>query len=250
VPPLKRLGQPLRLTIDLTDQFNNIHRQRGVVFTSVSPATTTLQAVSEATHSLPTKLQRDVASVLKSEVVRYQTNGRERGGLGSLTITAQGRRMESGFSDWRTLGSAHEQSIVPANAEVTVSSDNWDRLMRIHQASAPEDQEVMNAFLLQRVDNALEYATVAYLVAWFFLSIGRIGGFLRVAGDRLSPPSQIALNRFAFSDSLRLLDLLLHYQPGTFDEEKLEQIEVGLTGVSEHPFRIHERIAAIRASRI
>jgi hypothetical protein len=249
VPPLKRLGEPLRLTLDLTDQFNNVHRQRGVVFSSTL-AIAPPQARSEPIHALPTKLQRDLASVLKSEVTRYQTNGRERGGLGGLTITTQGRRMEFGFTDWRRSGSAQEQSIVPAEAEVAVSSDNYDRLIRIYQASGSDDREAMSTFLLERVDNTLEYAAVAYLIAWFFLSTGRIGAFLQVARDRLATPSDVPLNRFAFSDSLRLIDLLLHYQPGTFDESALDRLEAGLVGVSEHAFRIHERISAIRASRI
>jgi len=250
VPPLKDLGQPLRLTIDLIDQFNNVHRRRGMIFTSTAPSTTNPQAKTEAIHSLPAGLQRDLASVLKSEIARYQTNGRQSGGLGSLTITVQGRRMESGFSDWRRVGSAQEQSIVSADAEVTVASDNWDRLMRIYRAGTQDDQEMMTGFLLRRVDNTLEYAAVAYLVAWYFLSIGQIGVFLQAAQTCLSPQSDIALNRFAFSDSLRLVDLLLQYQPGIFEEETLVQLEAGLVGVSEHSFRIPERIAAIRASRI
>ena len=55
---------------------------------------------------------------------------------------------------------------------------------------------------------------------------------------------------YGFSDMLMLLDGLLKYQYPDFSSEHLDEIEEAMRDVTEHTFKIHERLAAIRASRL
>lgn len=55
---------------------------------------------------------------------------------------------------------------------------------------------------------------------------------------------------YGFSDFVRLLDALLRFKHPAFRAEALDEIERFTEGLSEHLFRIHERLAAIRATRL
>ncbi len=49
-----------------------------------------------------------------------------------------------------------------------------------------------------------------------------------------------------FSDMLRLIDLLLAFRYQEFDDKALNEIEKLVFSVQEHPFRIKERVNAVR----
>lgn len=250
VPPLMAAGENVTLTIEFIDQYNHHHKQRRVVFLGLSPSVPEAEPALEATYSLNSQLEKDVVSILKSEVIRYRANGRPQGGLGSFAITLDGRRMESGFADWRNVGTGKEQSIVSPNSEVQVDSDNFSRLRALYSNLATtSEKDAFREMLLKRIRSDTEYAPIAYFVVWFFL----VEGFLKDCLDRAKGSltgTQYPLGKWALSDAFRILDLLLQYQPLIFDERRLDQLEESLVNVSEHTFHIHDRIAAIRASRV
>ncbi|KTC84438.1 hypothetical protein [Legionella drozanskii] len=55
---------------------------------------------------------------------------------------------------------------------------------------------------------------------------------------------------FGLSNVLMLLNGLLNYFHPDFDEEMLDTIEEFVHGLSEHSFKIPEKITAIRALRL
>lgn len=90
-------------------------------------------------------------------------------------------------------------------------------------------------------------ARVAYLIVLALWKVGLLGEALDAAMFGLPEDDQ---RSFGMSNVLILLNAMLRFQHLQFTDEALDTIERFVQGGGEHPFRIPQKIAAIRAYRI
>ena len=83
----------------------------------------------EALHTLSDPIEKDVASVLQTELGRYELNGREAGGLGSVHVIVAGKEIKQLGNDMRILQATTNQEIVADPGTAEVKSDNLDALL-------------------------------------------------------------------------------------------------------------------------
>lgn len=128
VPRLAKQGRPFRATLLLTDQFENTRRVK-VSFAPPRVLPQTPEPTREQLSAIQDPIEKGVAAVLQAELARYRTNGRREGGLGSVTITYNGQTLRGG-GDFREVGSARNQLIVPTPRAPASSRTTWTRSVR------------------------------------------------------------------------------------------------------------------------
>jgi hypothetical protein len=101
--------------------------------------------------------------------------------------------------------------------------------------------------LLARLDAKKGYVGASYFIVCVLWSIGSLPDALRKAKHSL-PTGNDKL--YGLSNVLRLLNGLLKYRHPDFTNEMLDEIERMLRDLNEHPFRLPQKIAAIRADRL
>ncbi|MDV6348212.1 hypothetical protein R2083_11875 [Nitrosomonas sp. Is35] len=76
------------------------------------PKSTDLPIPIEALHLISDPIEKDVASVLQTELSRYELNGRESGGLGSVHIVMDGKEIKQFGNGFRIMQVTTNQEIV------------------------------------------------------------------------------------------------------------------------------------------
>ncbi len=99
--------------------------------------------------------------------------------------------------------------------------------------------------MLLRLSADRGYSDVAYLILLVLFRIDYLKEALEKAKCDLQNSKQ-----HGFSDFLRLLDGLMRIEHAAFSHEMTDQIEKFIEGLSEHTFRIPERLASIRTQLI
>lgn len=122
--PRRRATAWLDATLGITDDEGNENRVK-VRFRGIpAPAPVKTQPL-EAVSSISDPVTKEIASVLQSELGRYDKCGQERGGLGSVHVVYQGRPITGvGSGDGWNPDSPKNQSIVEDPDAATLQSDN------------------------------------------------------------------------------------------------------------------------------
>ena len=107
VPPVRKVGEDLKATVFLTDQYGNDHRIKNVIFKGPCPKQPEQEGPPiEAIHSVAEPIEKEVVSVLKAEVNIYKACGRRVGGHGSIETPIRGRTYTGLGAEWREADSA------------------------------------------------------------------------------------------------------------------------------------------------
>ncbi len=249
-PPIIKENKDLKLTIVLVDQFDNRHKIKNLLFES--NVKKRLSAINNKIPDLPKEtiykikndIEKEVASVLKTEAVRYKECGRKVGGLGSVRLKDSNG---SGIGvEWRKADSPINNSIEMIPQKNYIISENAQALMNLYnKLEKIEDRTIFVNSLLSRLSRDKEYASVGYLIFLVLFRIGKLEMAFDIAKEKLYKDQF-----YGFSDFLRILDGLLRFEHASFPVELLEKIEVFVDGLDEHLFRIPERLSAIRAFRL
>ena len=202
----------------------------------------------EALHEINDPTEKDVAAVLQAEVSRYEKNGREGGGLGSVHLIYRGKAMTSFGGDSWTPHSPANQEIAADPQEAVLRSDNLDALQALFARLTTDDErERFTSALLDRLDEDRGYARVAYLIVGMLWKMGLLEGALEAAKFGLQENDR---KTHGLSNVLMMFNGLLRYCHPDFTPLMLDTLERFLQGSDEHPFRIPPKIAAIRAHRV
>lgn len=242
----KHEDEDLRVVLGISD--DDGYEQRITVVCKGMHKPTDLPMPIEALHLISDSIEKDVASVLQTELSRYELNGRQAGGLGSVHIVMDGREIKQLGTEIRLMQATANQEIVSAPGSADVKSDNLDALLALYSrlASDGKREQFANA-LLSRLQGEMGYARVAYLIVLVLLKIGKLGEALQAA--KIGLPQEDRKNH-GLSNVLMMLNGLLCYQHPDFTADMLDIIERFLHGTQEHSFRIPQKIAAIRAQRL
>lgn len=238
----------LNVTFGISDEDGNEQRVRVVCKGVRKPKPGDKPVPLEALHEVSDSIEKDVAAVLQAEVSRYEKNGRDGGGLGSVHLFYRGMAMNSFGGDSWTQRSPANQEIADDPQDATLRSDNLDALQSIFTRLATDDERerFVNA-LLARLDEDRGYARVAYLIVCMLWRIGLLEEALEAAKFGLQEND---MKTHGLSNVLMMFNGLLRYRHPDFTPQMLDTLERFLHGSDEHAFRIPQKIAAIRARRL
>ncbi len=247
IPPIRKVGEDLKVTLFLTDQYGNDHKIRNVVFKGPSPKQpASKRPAPESIHSISDPIEKEVVAVLKAEVNRYKDCGRRVGGLGSIETIIRGHANKGIGTEWREADSPKNQSIVEDESEVTITSDNAQALLNLHASLSDEQQrQLYYDALLKRIAKGTEYSSIGYLPLYVLFRLEKLNEALDIAKAQL-----VGDEAYGFSEFLQFLDGLLRFRHSSFSPEMLDHVERFIDGLNEYTFRIPERLAAIRAYRL
>jgi hypothetical protein len=248
VPRWRDESDDLKVVFGLVDEDGHEQRVRVVCKGRKRPNPSELQKPVEGLHTITDPIEKNVASVLQTELSRYELNGRREGGLGSVHMVVAGKVIKQLGSDVRIMQDTANQEIIADTSVCELKSDNLDALLALHARLATEDErERFAGALLVRLDAERGYARVAYLIVLTLWKIDRLDESLEAATFGLPEEDR---RDFSLSNVLMLLNGLLRYRHSEFTSEMLDAIERFLEGSPEHAFRIPQKIAAIRAQRL
>ena len=202
----------------------------------------------EALYGITDPIEKDVAAVLQAEIARYEKNNRSRGGFGSFHMACEGRSDLQIPGDSWVMNTARNQEISETAEQNVIKSDSLDTLLIIHaRLETLDERERYTNALLSRLQDDRGYAKVAYLIVMALWKVGLLGTALDAAMFGLVEDDQ---RSFGMSNVLMLLDAMLRFQHFQFTDDERDIIERFIQSCGEHPFRIPQKIAAIRACRI
>ncbi len=246
--PRREENKNLQVTLGITDDEGNEQRVT-VSCRGLHPATTNvLPDPIEALHEISDPIEKGVASVLQSEMSRYEKNGRQCGGLGSIYINYRGRDMNQIGGDSWTPNSATNQEIASDPQAAELHSDNLDALLAVHArlTSDSERDRFANALLI-RLREDLGYSRVAYIVVLTLWKVGLLNEAFEAALFGLPEED---MSNFGLSNTLMMFNGMLRYRHPDFTGDMLDALDRFIQGSNEHCFRIPQKIAAIRSKRL
>lgn len=249
-PPEVEASKPFTAkSVRFFDQFGNVHAVKELRFQSMQAATPGRpKEPEEFAYEIGDPVEKELVSVLKAELGRYEMCGRRVGGLGSVHIVYQGRAMTGIGSDSWTPDSLVNQLIVSDPEAASVRSDNLEALVGFYKSLGSEgERKRFRDALLERLSEKKGYLGVSYFIVCVLWNVGHIGEALQKAKRDL-PDGEARV--FGLSNILMLLNGLLKYRYPDFTNEMLDKIERLIHGLNEHPFLIPAKIASIRASRL
>jgi len=247
--PKKDHGENLNVVLGISDEDGYEQRVRVTCKGLLKSNPRKLPRPIETLYSISDPIEKDVASVLQSEISRYENNGREVGGLGSISIFIKpGREIKQLGTEWLSKSVTSNQEIDTSSEWTEIKSDNLEALMSLYSRLTTDDERGrFKDALLGRLQEKKGYARVAYFVVLALWKIGLLEDALETAKHGLSEESQ---KDYGVSNILMLLNGLLRYRYTDFTPDMLDTIEHFLQGIQEPVFRIPQKISAIRVQRL
>jgi hypothetical protein len=230
------------------DQFGNRHVIKRLQFRSeVADNPPKPNEPEEFPYAITDPIEKEIVSVLKAEIGRYEMHGRRVGGLGSLYIVYKDRPVASFGGDSWTPDSHFNQLIIPDPDPALLKSDNLEALVGFYRhLDSDEERARFKAVLLDPLDANRGYLKISYFIVCVLMCIGALADALQKARRDLPSEKRV----FGLSNILMLLNGLLKYRHLDFTSQMLDEIERMIHGLGEHPFMIPGKIAAIRARRL
>jgi hypothetical protein len=236
-------------SVSFFDQFGNEHKLKRVLFEVHSkPSASPREQMEEFPYEIGDPIEKEIVSVLKAEIARYQMCGRLVGGLGSIHAVYKGKTFTAFGSDSWTPNSPLNQLIVSDPQAASVRSDNLEALVGFYQRLSSDGERArFIAALLGRLDAKKGYLGISYFIVCVLCSVGSLPDALQQA-RRALPTGDDKL--YGLSNVLMLLNGLLKYRHPDFTNEMLDEIECMIRGLNEYAFQVPQKIAAIRAARL
>jgi hypothetical protein len=250
LPPVVKPTEPFTAhSVTIFDHLGNAHTLRTVCFESMKAKIPDRpKEPEEFPYEIKDPIEKEVVSVLKAEVGRYQMCGRLTGGLGSVHIVYNGHAFTGVGSDsWTPTSPANQLNVADPEA-AALKSDNLDALVGFYERlPSNEEKDRFAKALLDRLDSKRGYLSVSYFIVCVLWRTGRLTEALEKAKRDLPENEQKV---FGLSNVLMLLNGLLKYRHPDFSNQMLDDVEHLTHGLAEHTFLIPAKIAAIRASRL
>lgn len=249
-PPVAKVREDfIAHSVTLIDQFGNRHSVRGVIFGYLdADQPKPPKRPEELVYKIADPVEKEVVSVLQSELARYQNCGRRVGGLGSVHLVYQGRSFRGVGGDSWTPDSPIDQSIVSDPEAASICSDNLDALVGYYnRLTTDSERDRFVAALTNRLHADKGYLEVAYFIVCVLTKIGQFSRALQKVKQDLPAGEQKA---FGLSNVLMLLNGMLKYRHPDFTSEMLDEVERLIHNLNEHPFLIPQKLSAIRTNRL
>lgn len=250
LPPVVKPIEPFTAhSVTVFDHLGNGHTIRRLRFDSMQAKIPDRpKEPEEFPYEINDPIEKEVVSVLKAELGRYQMCGRITGGLGSVHMVYKGHAFTGVGGDSWTPDSPVNQVIVSDPEAAALKSDNLDALVAFYETlGSAEEQNRFATALLDRLESRRGYLSVSYFIVCVLWRVGRLKEALEKAKRDLPENEQRV---FGLSNVLMLLNGLLKFRHPDFTNQMLDDIERMTRGLTEHTFLVPAKIAAIRASRL
>ncbi len=242
-------GGTLTLALGITDENGNEQHLKLALKGMAPPKSDDRPVPMEQASTIADSVEKEIVSVLQSELGRYDICGRERGGLGSVHVVYHERALTGVGGDSWNPGLPKNQSIVEDPDAAVLKSDNLEALSVLYaRITNTQDEGRFVSALLDRLDARKGYLRISYFIVCALWKVGHLNDALLTALANL-PEDEI--KDFGLSNVLMLLNGLLRYRNPEFTPEALDCIENFIHQLKkEHTFRISDKIAAIRSLRL
>lgn len=231
---VKKPDDVLRIRIELQDPTGRTHKIDNVVVHPIIKSSVKKDLlIVENPSKLRSKIIKQVVAVLKNEVEQYKVRGRREGMLGTV-------EWPKGAIEWRSVDAKIQFLFENSNRD-NVRSEHINALLGLYNSSLPTEKKQIVSALLGRIGKKKEYRDIGYLIIFFLFEIGYLKRGLDTALKKLRGDKANA-----FGDVLQILDFLLAFRYEEFKNPELDTIETFVYSTKEHPFKIKERINAIR----
>ena len=241
-------GLPWKASIAFIDQYGNKHSVKNCEFQPIDSGTPPPPTEPEEfPYEIPDPTEKEVVSVLKAELGRYNVCGRSCGGLGSVHIVYRGQAFSGVGGDGWKPNSPENQLLAPDPEAASLVSDNLQALMDFYKGLGDEERDRFRRALLNRLDARKGYQAVSYFIVLALWRVGSLADALQKAKRDL-PENESRF--FGLSNVLMLLNGMLRYRYTDFDTAALDTVEQLTHGLKEHAFLIPAKLAAIRAARL
>lgn len=246
--PGKNPGEDLKIIFAISDDDGNEQRIKLTLPSWDKPQKTNPVIKLEVPSRIADQTEKSVASILQSELTRYDNCGRRAGGLGSVYLVANGQPMRGIGGDSWTPNIPRNQIIRESPDEVALFSDNLDSMLALYASlSSDEKRSDFSNSLYRRFNPDKGYLRISYFL---FLTLWKTGLFGDALDAAKSSLPQGETKDFGLSNILMLLNGTLRQQHELFTGEMLDQIEEFMDGLNEHKFLVAQKIVAIRAMRL
>jgi hypothetical protein len=194
---------------------------------------------------LPSQWERDdnlkiVFQVLQEEQRSYASNGRQRGGLGSLNVSVQ-----SGPDGAGTIQGKLPKLLWDPLSASDVASTNLDRLLRVHSGLDDNGRRRMEQALLDHLHQMSPYANVAYLIYLTLFRLNRGNDALVAARANLKGDGH-----FGYSNVLSVISAIVSHEHHKLSADLLNQIREAIDGETEHDFDLRKKITTALVERL
>lgn len=243
----RKINKQLKITLGIADSNGYMQKVRVVFKSTIQPNALKQVLPIEVPCEIADPLEKEIISVLQSEISRYTKCGRSVGGLGSICIKSQSRLIHGVGHDYWIANSPENQSIISNCDSTNIKSDNLEALLVLFKRLNEDDKKKFRRILLDRIDPDIGYLQISYFIVCVLLKIGYLSEALYKAKTALP---QNETKAFGLSNVLMLLNGLLRYCHSDFTPEMLDDIERFIQGLQEHTFMVAEKITSIRSSRL
>ena len=241
-------GSTIEAVLGIIDDEGNEQRIKATCAGLPLPQPPEQESKIEGIHGIIDPTEKELASVLQSELSRYAKNGRTSGGLGSLHLIYRGQKMHSFAGDSWTPRSSDNQEIATDPEAAALASDNLDAMLALfNKLTSADERDGFSAALQDRLQQDRGYARVAYFIVCVLWKIGRLDDALEAV--KFGLPENDA-KTFGVGNVLMMFNGLLRYRHPDFSSDMLDDLSRFLEGSEEPPFQIPQKIAAIRSARL
>lgn len=244
----KNLNKSLKIKLGITDEEGNEQKIK-ILFKPINPGISKQKKYLETPFSITNKIEKQIASVLQSELALYEKCDRKVGGLGSIHLNYPGyiNKPGVGHDSWNS-NSPNNQNISKNPETASLHSENLDTLLKFYKQLSKEEQIQFVSYLVDRLDKDKGYLSVSYFIVCVLWKIGELNQALEKAKMAL-PEEETKV--FGLSNVLKMLNGLLYHRHPDFSDEILDMIEQFVSGLKrEHTYSILVKINAIRTLRL
>ncbi|MGA2726109.1 MAG: hypothetical protein ABSG79_27345 [Bryobacteraceae bacterium] len=170
-------------SVTFIDQFGNRQVVKRVQFRSMAADHPPKpKEPEEFPYAIADAIEKEIVSVLKAELGRYEMCGRRVGGLGSVHIVYQGRAFTGAGGDSWTSDSPKNQLIVSDPGAAALKSDNLEPLVAFYKGLNTDDERPrFRKALLDRLDPKRGYLSISYFIVAVLWNVGSLAEALEKA---------------------------------------------------------------------
>jgi len=251
--PKLALQKSLKVKLSIFDTAGNKQTLKVVFNSSNMPNNDKPKLLQEIPSLIDNPVEKNIVSILQSELNFYSKQGRSSGGLGSINTyipgCTPGQPLNGIKYSTQPAFSYQEKQIISNNPlAASIKSKNLDAIMTLYnQCDSDKEKQEFIAHFIDRIDENKEYINISYFLVLVLFKLG----YLKKALDKIKKClPQGDVHEYEFSNILILLDGLLYYGHPDFNNELLDYIEILINSQHDANSLIQEKIYEIRNLRI
>jgi len=177
------------------------------------------------------ELHKKINIVLNEEVRLYSTNGRRRGGLGSMNIGIQSEPNNG----WTNEGQA-KSLLFDTSDKTVIQSPNSNILIKLYSSLDLKGKSDFKTYLLGHVRNDSPYVSIGYLIFFVLYKIGKVmEAFTHIRRSLTEDENH------GHSNILAIFSMIISREYLEIDPKTYEDIKLIFTGDPDYKFWLEQK---------